>query len=380
MADSAHRVIVLDRGMSELRRGLPVVVDVAGDAWLVASAESARPDVVQMLYTASGRQPDLVLASRRLASLGANASGAAFSVLKPETWASVEDYRAAGLLATDALPPGWTLAVSDDALPGAAVVQLAKFAQLAPALLIVRLSRPTGQWPRVPADWVDDYPLDLAASLQPVASAPVPLAVDEACRFVLFRAADGHTEHAAIVVGTPQPGEPTLVRLHSACFTGDLFASLKCDCGEQLRTAVHKMSRSGGGILLYLNQEGRGIGLANKLRAYGLQAQGYDTLDADARLGFEVDERRFEVAGAMLAALGVSAVRVLTNNPRKLAALEAIGLTVAGRVPLLGSVNPHNEHYLKTKASRAGHLFDPALTPFRWLRPAVAAAGSTEIG
>jgi GTP cyclohydrolase II len=146
------------------------------------------------------------------------------------------------------------------------------------------------------------------------------------------------------------------VRLHSACLTGDLFGSLRCDCGEQLRTAVRRIAELGGGIQLYLDQEGRGIGLANKLRAYAIQDTGLDTLDADRHLGFRADERSYGVAAAMLGSLGVGPVQLLTNNPQKIAALRELGIDVIGRLSLITSTNVHNERYLRAKRERAGHL------------------------
>jgi GTP cyclohydrolase II len=146
-----------------------------------------------------------------------------------------------------------------------------------------------------------------------------------------------------------------LVRLHSECFTGDLLGSLKCDCGDQLRGAIATIAAAGGGALLYLAQEGRGIGLINKLRAYRLQDQGFDTVEANERLGFEPDERLYGVAAKMLQLLGFKSIRLLTNNPLKVEALEAAGITVTERVPHAFPANPHNRGYLRTKAEKSGH-------------------------
>lgn len=196
--------------------------------------------------------------------------------------------------------------------------------------------------------------------LQQVSAAPVPLADDASSRFVLFRELDSDFEHVAVVVGEPDltGGDAVRVRLHSSCLTGDLFGSLRCDCGDQLRGTVARLAASGGGIVLYLSQEGRGIGLANKLRAYVRQDQGLDTLDANHALGFRMDERHFEVAAAMLQALGCRRINLLTNNPAKIAALRNAGIDVLDREAVLGEVNPHNQRYLVTKLRRGGHLFD----------------------
>jgi GTP cyclohydrolase II len=176
----------------------------------------------------------------------------------------------------------------------------------------------------------------------------------EDTEIVAFRTDEMPGEHVALLIGQPN-GEPPLVRLHSECLTGDVLGSLKCDCGPQLRAAIAAIEASGWGILLYLRQEGRGIGLINKLRAYALQDQGFDTVDANTRLGFAVDARNFAVAGRMLTLLGQKTVRLLTNNPDKVVALQASGITVAERVAHKLPPNPHNERYLATKRDRTGH-------------------------
>jgi len=195
-----------------------------------------------------------------------------------------------------------------------------------------------------------------AAGLERVAEARVPLADAENARLIAFRPRDGGLEHLAILIGSPDPARPVLVRLHSECFTGDLLASLRCDCGDQLRGGIDAIARAGGGVLLYLAQEGRGIGLVNKLRAYRLQDAGFDTLDANEQLGFDADERVYLPAAEMLRQLGFGAIRLLTNNPEKVAALQRYGIRIAERVPHVFPSNGHNERYLRTKATRSGHF------------------------
>jgi GTP cyclohydrolase II len=192
-------------------------------------------------------------------------------------------------------------------------------------------------------------------SVEIVARAKLPLEDMPPTQIVAFRASDDGQEHVALVVGA-FGGKPPLVRLHSECLTGDVFGSLKCDCGPQLKEALHIIGASGGGVLLYLRQEGRGIGLANKIRAYSLQDRGLDTVDANQRLGFADDERDYGHAAAMLLALGIDQVRLLTNNPAKVAGLEAAGIKVVERVAHHMPANPHNADYLATKRKRSGHL------------------------
>ena len=192
-------------------------------------------------------------------------------------------------------------------------------------------------------------------SVSLVARAALPLDGLPETQIVAFRGTDDGAEHVALVVGA-FGGRPPLVRLHSECLTGDVFGSLKCDCGPQLREALRIIGAEGGGVLLYLRQEGRGIGLANKLRAYALQDRGLDTVDSNRRLGFADDERDYGHAAAMLEALGVREVRLLTNNPAKVEGLEEAGIAVAERVAHHMPANPHNADYLATKKQRSGHL------------------------
>jgi len=193
-------------------------------------------------------------------------------------------------------------------------------------------------------------------ALQLLSRARVPLADALECEIAVFRDEHSLGEHVAVVIGKPDPASAVPVRLHSACLTGDLLGSLRCDCGEQLRTAVARIEALGGGVLLYLDQEGRGIGLPNKLRAYVLQDGGLDTVDADRHLGFRADERTYDVAAALLTELGYKRIRLLTNNPQKINSLRDHGIEVAGRLPLVTTSNSHNERYLRAKHERAGHL------------------------
>jgi GTP cyclohydrolase II len=212
----------------------------------------------------------------------------------------------------------------------------------------------------VTADAIAPFHQMAVASLAIAAEASIPLEGGIAARFVVFRDAIGGTA-TAVVVGMPDFSKPMPVRLHSACLTGDVFGSRRCDCGDQLRLALRCLDERGGGIILYLEQEGRGLGLANKMRAYRLQDAGLDTLDANATLGFEDDERDYGVAARMLRILGCTRVRLLTNNPAKLDGLVQAGIEVVGRIPLQGPVNADNRRYLTAKATRAGHKLDHLL-------------------
>lgn len=193
-----------------------------------------------------------------------------------------------------------------------------------------------------------------ASSLRIASRAKLPTRFAEQAEIVAFRSDEDGAEHVALLIGAPS-GQKPLVRLHSECLTGDVLGSLKCDCGPQLDSALQAIAESGWGILLYLRQEGRGIGLVNKLRAYALQDQGFDTVDANLRLGFADDERHYALAARMLAALGQTEVRLLTNNPHKVEGIEAAGIRVDERIALKAGGNAHNRAYLDTKRSRSGH-------------------------
>jgi GTP cyclohydrolase II len=244
----------------------------------------------------------------------------------------------------------------DQRAAAVAAMELARLAGILPAFLVDPAE--AGEAQAVSADdvaaWKD------TASLRIAARARLPVAACEDAEIVAFRSADDLREHVALVIGVQSGDRAALVRLHSECLTGDILGSLKCDCGPQLDAALEAMAheaRGGGwGVLLYLRQEGRGIGLINKLRAYQLQDQGFDTVDANTRLGLPSEARDFPVAARMLDLLGVSRIRLMTNNPAKVDALRAAGVDVAERVAHQLPPNPHNARYLATKRDRSGHL------------------------
>jgi GTP cyclohydrolase II len=366
-AADPHALVEIDRAVTDLRRGGFVVLRAPDAALLMLAAEAVTDTALADLTRLAGAPPALAITRRRAAVLGLvdAPAGPGGSVLL-----SVPDGTDAELLrdlADPAAPNRAPLpfAAVDSAIRAAAdaAVELAKLARLLPAAVVVPLSRTTAQ--RIVAAeavlavdsvHVLDYQASAARSLRPVSQASVPLKDAEETRIIAFRPSDGGLEHLAILIGEPDPATPVLTRLHSECFTGDLLGSLRCDCGDQLRGAIVEISRAGGGVLLYLAQEGRGIGLVNKLRAYELQDAGFDTVDANEQLGFDADERVYLPAAEMLRQLGFSRIRLLTNNPEKVAALTRCGITVVERVPHVFPANGHNERYLKTKATRSGHL------------------------
>jgi GTP cyclohydrolase II len=236
-----------------------------------------------------------------------------------------------------------------DAGAAKAAMELAREAGLLPAFLVVDPALADAHTTSADVAAFQD-----AGQLRIAARARLPVSASSDAELIAYRSTADAADHVALVVGK-RDGSTPVVRLHSECLTGDVLGSLKCDCGPQLHEALHQIAGAGWGVLLYLRQEGRGIGLVNKLRAYALQDQGFDTVDANIRLGFAVDARDFAVAAQMLRLLSVDRVRLLTNNPEKVAGLEAEGVAVVERLPLKIAANPHNAQYLETKRDRTGH-------------------------
>lgn len=363
-------LLAVERALSEVRRGRPVTLGGAGgEGLLVLAAEAAATDDLAELAARAQGPLRLALTARRAAVLGLTPGGVkvvTVTIAGGLTAATVQAL--ADPLSTATPPPvcALTLAAAEPLSGDAAAVLLTKRARLLPAAVVAAITAAGAEdlaaWAlrhdllRVDAGDVFQYIATAARHLKLVGEARVPLAGAEDARVIAFRPQDGGVEHFVVVLGQPRPGEPVLTRLHSACFTGDLLGSLRCDCGDQLRGAIAEIGAKGGGLLLYLAQEGRGIGLVNKLRAYALQDGGYDTLDANEQLGFDADERVYLPAAQMLRQLGFTSCRLLTNNPHKVAGLERCGITVSERVPHAFPSNRHNEDYIHTKVARDGHF------------------------
>ncbi|MCB1409519.1 MAG: GTP cyclohydrolase II [Rhodobacter sp.] len=348
----------LNRARADLRIGLPVVL-TAGDAGaLVAAAETL--DSARLAILRGLGAPVLAITAHRAQTLKARAYDGDLARICVPKDADIAWIEALADPADDLSHPmkGPLLSVRDgDADLHRAAIRLVKSAQLLPAALLVETARAAGL-----AAAHGLTTLDIADTvtsetrLSPVIAARLPMRLAGAGRLHVFRPEDGGIEHYAVEIGRPMRDAPVLARLHSACFTGDVLGSLKCDCGPQLHAALAAMHEAGSGVLLYLNQEGRGIGLANKMRAYSLQDQGFDTVEANHRLGFEDDERDFRLGAELLRKMGFQSVRLLTNNPRKVAMLEKGGIAVSERVPLKVGETAENAAYLATKAAKSGHL------------------------
>lgn len=346
-------VIRCERGIAEMRAGRPVVVTGAGGAVAALALDGCtRQDYAAFARAFDGAHK-LYLSSYRAAAVGLAAPDGALLPL-----------RDVGFDEASRLGYGRGRFVSLDWTPAhplaAAAARIARLGLLLPAVIIAELpaeARPEGLLEVSEQDLLSGAEA-AGRSFEIVARTRVPLREVDEAEFVVFRGGLAQRDQIAIVVGAPDPSQSVPVRVHSACLTGDLFGSLKCDCGDQLRRSLQVLVERGGGVLLYLDQEGRGTGIAAKMRAYGYQHEGLDTIDADAQLGFGHDERRYDAAIAMLDRLGFAKIELLTNNPQKLASLRSSGMQVVGRIALTGEVTMENETYLRTKAARSGHLLD----------------------
>lgn len=344
------------RAIDAIRRGWPITITGAGGEISLLAVETA--DEARLAAFDPDGQASLLLSAERAATLKLANQRDAATPGEPVRIARAPwlDLAAATALAD---PSG------DLAHPLQGPYRAAEFVPCPATRGALALARVAGLLPayfmrsgdggevRVSPDAIAT--LQDANQLAIVTRAHLPIAAAEQAEIVAFRGPADAGEHVALLIGSPN-GQPPLVRLHSECLTGDALGSLKCDCGPQLDEALRRIAGAGWGVLLYVRQEGRGIGLVNKLRAYALQDQGFDTVDANLRLGFAVDARDFGVAARMLKLLGQDRVRLLTNNPAKVEGLSAAGIKVVERLPLQLPPNPHNDRYLKVKRDRTGHF------------------------
>ena len=352
---------LIARALNDMRLGLPIIISKGHAGISSLAVESAKVERLKRHLTAQA-PAILSLSSRRATTLKARSY----------------DGDIARIRVPAGSPPEWIQAVADPSrdmeypMKGPfkeeredsadlhrAAVSLARKARLLPAVLSHPVENASQFAVRNKLTCLDFHSIQPGAGrFRPplrVTGAQLPIAVSEQARIHVFRTEDSSEEHCAVEVGNVVRNATVLTRLHSACFTGDVLGSLKCDCGPQLRSALERIAEADGGVLLYLNQEGRGIGLVNKVRAYVLQDQGFDTVDANHRLGFEDDERDFRTGAEILKSLGYSAVRLLTNNPSKVQMMEANGIRVVERVPLISGKTAFNKGYLSTKARKSGH-------------------------
>jgi len=361
MNSKTYNLADVENAIFDLRRGAMVIVDDLEQCFAVMSVELLNADKLDALSKFGNGNVQLIVTGNRLQALGVDVSPhPAHSVVHPnglslELISFLSNPLTSSSSQSALKAELKILAHTDVDFFAQACLHLSKLARLLPAVLVVEMTD-RGAFSHVSPASVMGYSSHAATALTLVSEARVPLENVEDAKVLAFRPQHGGIEHLAIVIGEIDVNSSVLIRLHSECFTGDLLGSLRCDCGSQLRGAIDVMAKNGSGILLYLAQEGRGIGLVNKLRAYQLQDVGHDTVDANLQLGFDSDERNYSPAVAILKLLGVSKVKLMTNNPTKVNALSGRGVDVTERVPHAYPANPHNEHYLKTKVLKSGHL------------------------
>jgi GTP cyclohydrolase II len=349
-------LIGITRGIAEFHAGRPVLITNESATVAALPVEGLTPQrLAAFAQLCAPAVPRLVVTARRAFSLGIVTSAPVALQLAADTDA---DTIMSLVVAAETTGPF----MADPAGEAAeAAVRLAKIAQTLPAVLVADATPAMAKFDppivSLAAESVERFRGDRIQSLTISGEAKVPLDSGVATRFVVFRDAVGESP-VAVIIGKPDLSLPTPVRLHSACLTGDAFGSRRCDCGDQLKIAVNRLAAMGGGIILYLAQEGRGLGLSNKMRAYRLQDDGLDTVDANTTLGFDDDERDYGVAGRMLEILGCTRAVLLTNNPAKLDGLANAGIEIAGRVPLETPINADNRRYLAAKAVRSGHRLE----------------------
>ena len=346
----------VSRGLAEFHGRRPVVITAKNETLLALPVEGLNAiRLTEFMSLCAPRAPRLIVTARRALALGLDARTPMALRLSPEDDA----------IAIEALVSDVTCDHIPEAKPAgpaaAAALQLVKLSQGLPAILAAEI--PGDALPddvdiiTVEAEAVERFADEAIRSLTLTSEASVPLDSGTQARFVVFRDAIGGNS-TAIIVGKPDFSNAVPVRLHSACLTGDVFGSRRCDCGDQLQLALRRLEDLGGGVVLYLAQEGRGVGLANKMRTYQLQDDGLDTVDANTTLGFDDDERDYGIAARMLHMLNCTRIVLLTNNPAKLEGLSRAGIEIASRMPLEAPINADNRRYMAAKAVRAGHRLD----------------------
>jgi GTP cyclohydrolase II len=352
----SRRHISVSRGLGEFRGRRPVFVTAKDEKILALPVEGLDGlRLAEFMALCGPVEPQLIVTERRALALGLDASTP--MALQLPAGAGAETILALVTDVTSDLKPS----AKPASLAATAAIHLVKISQSLPAVLAANLAAHSiaceENVVRVEAAAVAEFADHATRSLTIASEASVPLNSGTPTRFVVFHDAAGDSQ-AAIIVGKPDFANPVPVRLHSACLTGDVFGSRRCDCGDQLRLGLARIEDLGGGVILYLAQEGRGLGLANKMRTYRLQDEGLDTFDANTTLGFDDDERDYGIAAQMLRMLNCPRIVLLTNNPAKLDGLTKAGIEIAGRMPLDAPINADNRRYMTVKAARAEHRLD----------------------
>jgi GTP cyclohydrolase II len=359
------------RAIADLRRGVPVVFrGQSGYAAMVKPAEQVSEDSLREMVNETMAQPYLLITATRARTIGLKPKDnvVACSILLSDRFSPEEILQLIGDLPLQIDPSEMTVLPETEDSVAHVVLMLMRSARLMPAALAAPIADSD---PKTLARWASDsgYTLVLensiksfeetsASLLREAARAKLPIKAAPDSEIAIFQPKDGGTEHFVLIISGGDKAKTPLVRIHSQCITGDLLGSLKCDCGDQLQMAIQQIADAGGGLVVYLAQEGRDIGLVNKLRAYALQDRGFDTVDANHAIGFETDHRFYLPAATMLKALGHDKIKLLTNNPDKISQIESCGITVTDRIALETTRNPFNEDYMEVKKQKTGHMLE----------------------
>ena len=373
--NNINLTVKIERAISELRRGGKLVVsDInTGTCVLLIAAELIENETIQNLSELSQSRPSIILSANRSNAIGINVKNQPSSILIKKQWSKNDILSLCMPLYGHKRPiMNGVILESNNSIISSCLLVLRQ-ARLLPAGLMSIVSNIAieniSQWSfkndflNVEVSDITSYETSNAESLTMSVRAKVPIANTDNCEIIIFRPKDGGDEHFCLLFGktrnileTLNHKQIPLVRVHSQCITGDVLESLKCDCGQQLKESIKMMSKANEGILIYLAQEGRDIGLLNKLRAYTLQEKGMDTVEANIALGFDDDERLYYPAKQILEKLNIDTLKLITNNPKKVDHLSNLGINVKKRIPIKIEANKHNKKYLETKSEKSGHI------------------------
>ncbi len=358
--------ILIDRAINELRTGRPIVLEDKGKFWLFYNIEHAKKNILNQFKKIQQKETYLLITKQKAKQLISTKikSNIFFEIDTNFNHSKLQDLFINPANSNDPLNLKKLSFKNAKNLQNYAL-ELSKNAKLIPSLIfkkidpkfyndIDNLILKTGLLKFNHSDLANQN-RHISDSIKLVSSAKVPLPYVEDTSFKIFKSYIGSQQHMAIIINPKKIKKTTNIRIHSACFTGDIFHSLKCDCGEQLNQSITYMSKNNGGIILYLDQEGRGIGLANKMRAYSLQSRGLDTIDADHNIGFLDDERDFSVASKILSLLNVKLVNIITNNPLKMSAIKKAGIKINNQVNTKPTINKYNKNYFKTRVKKTSY-------------------------
>ncbi len=367
--------VKIERAISELRRGGKVIISdvISGMSVIFTAAEMLDIDTVTNLGTISCSRPNLIISYNRANALGLSSNNYPCSILIEQEWCIDDILSICMPIHNHPIPILNGVVFEKNSNIVSTCLLLLRQARLLPAGIISIISNipieRMSNWASkndiifIDSSNVTFFEKNNAERLSIAVRAKVPLAETNNCEIVIFRPKDGGDEHFCLLIGKSryslnqmENAHTPIVRIHSQCITGDVLDSLKCDCGQQLKEAIKLMAQADEGVLIYLAQEGRDIGLLNKLRAYSLQEQGMDTVDANLALGFKDDERLYYPAKEILNQLNINTIKLITNNPKKIEHLTSLGIKVLERIPIKIQPNKYNKKYLKTKSKKSGHI------------------------